>query len=298
MEINCLIVNFVRGFTIEGYDSICTILTAIDALDHDELSQDSSNSEEEPSEQVYYLKENLVNSLRNVFNASDNEIQDDDIFTLTDYCCSFNINIDLHGKNLSNLILEQYLDLSNSNLSEVDFTEAYLDGTKLTHTNLSGACFSKTKLIKVYLSNSNLTKTFFPNARLYKVNMTGINLSKVRFFNTTLSKVILDFDQLKQIDLHNANSQKIVLNHFIVSYESIYEKLYQTYKLFFYANANVIEGNLNHSDFPKEIKITQIAMMLKSMIQDVENRGGEIERIEEISSWLDNLCISIGKTVL
>lgn len=114
--------------------------------------------------------------------------------------------------------------------------------------------------------------------------ITIIDISKINFnncsnlHNITLKYVYLDLSQLNLFSAHNA-----ALNSFTVSYNSIYEHLFQSYKTLF---------NDPESSFkvlPDDLKKLQLITILNEIIYDVGNKGGKIERLNEIKEWVNNI---------
>ncbi|MFN8788396.1 MAG: pentapeptide repeat-containing protein [Neisseriaceae bacterium] len=117
-------------------------------------------------------------------------------------------------------------------------------------------------------------------ADLNRVDLSEFDLSGVQLEGVYLANVRLNIEQMQQ-----GNLQDIALIDCIISYQSVYNKLYQTYKLLFAENQEDSSFNI----IPVELKRIQLAMMLKTIIQEVEDRGGKIERIGEIERWVKNI---------
>jgi uncharacterized protein YjbI with pentapeptide repeats len=100
---------------------------------------------------------------------------------------------------LSNDNLSQ-LNLSNINFSKCDLTNFYFK-----HTNLSGANLSNTILIKADFTYSNLTNTNFSNANLSYANFTNAELNGTNFNNAHLSHIQLYFAKLDGAKFCGAN---------------------------------------------------------------------------------------------
>lgn len=124
-------------------------------------------------------------------------------------------------------------------------------------------------------SNIDLQKIKLPGSStidLTKVNLTGANLTGAELHNVKLS-----INQWYQLRL-----QKVTLTNFIISYESCIKKLYQVYKLI---HAKT-QGESPFDFLPAELKIFQLILLQKSIIQDVQDNKGTIERKSEFEGWM------------
>jgi uncharacterized protein YjbI with pentapeptide repeats len=95
--------------------------------------------------------------------------------------------------------------LWNAQLSEANFSGAFLDQAQMSETNASQAIFKNASMINVQLRDALLIKTDFENANLseasfYRANLSGANLKNVNFHEASFSMTILDFADVEGAD--------------------------------------------------------------------------------------------------
>ncbi|MFN8770995.1 MAG: pentapeptide repeat-containing protein [Neisseriaceae bacterium] len=174
------------------------------------------------------------------------------------------------------------LDLSNMEFVDNQFVGNKRKAINFANTKLMNTNFYQAKLTYVDLSNANLDEANLEQAILDNVNISGVCLARVKFNKTTLKNIILDIDQLEYID--SLELGKINLHGFIVTNKSIYEKLYQKYRLMFCDDVNS-----DYTSSPKDLRRMQLGFLLQLEIQEIKERGGHIEDIGEIDSVLGRI---------
>lgn len=106
------------------------------------------------------------------------------------------------GSNLNNLQLV-YRDLSNENLSGVQFQAAYLTGTSFKGSNLSNADFTSSQGAYLNFSGANLLTTTFDLVRYNFSKLRNINLSGHIFTGGSISDS--DFKGAKLVGMVMSN---------------------------------------------------------------------------------------------
>jgi uncharacterized protein YjbI with pentapeptide repeats len=105
-------------------------------------------------------------------------------------------------------------DLSNTNLSGMNFYRSNLSGTtlngaNLSNTNLSGANLSNINLIEANLSGANLGNANLSNTNLDGVNLSYANLNNVNLNNVNLEYALLCKTILPDATISNRNCKKL-----------------------------------------------------------------------------------------
>ena len=103
-------------------------------------------------------------------------------------------------------------ELTEANLSRVNFCSADLSGTILRHANCRDANFIWANLSEANLNHANLGGADFFRTNLYGANLNRANCSQARFIEAELSRANLSEAELSRADLSEANLNESVLN--------------------------------------------------------------------------------------
>lgn len=136
-------------------------------------------------------------------------------------------------------------------------------------------------LLNYYDCHLDFSNTNLQNVKLRgpsTIDLTNVNLMGANLTGAKLHGVRLSIDQWYQLRL-----QKITLTKFVISYESCINKLYQVYKLLIHAK---IQGKSPFDFLPDELKIFQLILLQKSIIQVVQDNKGTVERKSEFEGWM------------
>lgn len=97
------------------------------------------------------------------------------------------------------------VNLSNQNLSGINFDGAKLLGTNLNRTNLHNACFHKASLFGTSCVQANLQNSYFENADLKLVNFSESDITEALLVNCDLLEVNMSNAILFQAGLSNSS---------------------------------------------------------------------------------------------
>lgn len=125
------------------------------------------------------------NALRNLLSFGDNKV-------------------DIPEVNLSKLKIDK-LDLINSNLIAVDFSESTLSNTIIKESNLQACKFIDTKFNKVVLVNVDLQRSKFINSKLNGMDFSKTKIMGVDFRNSDLKSANFKGVDCSKVNFKGAN---------------------------------------------------------------------------------------------
>lgn len=101
----------------------------------------------------------------------------------------FFIRVSLERANFSKAIFEKRVNIYNSQLSYIDFSEANIEGIKFSNANLTNANFDRCLMKSSSLHKANLTDANFRGADLRNSDLSKTNLERTVFANSDLRGV-------------------------------------------------------------------------------------------------------------
>jgi len=106
---------------------------------------------------------------------------------------------------------ELLIDLSNTNLSALNFYDANFSNTNFHNTNLVKAYLVKAKFNNSWLPGADFTNAIFKDAELNRDCLKDANLTKTNLTNADLTAADLFGADLTRANLTNANLTKVDL---------------------------------------------------------------------------------------
>ncbi|MFO0320767.1 MAG: pentapeptide repeat-containing protein, partial [Neisseriaceae bacterium] len=195
-----------------------------------------------------------------------------------------------HEKSILGILSHKVNFLFGCCFSELDFSEIVfvkcqflVNYNQKKYINFSGlkltnGTFSETVLCQVNLSNVNLYGAIFNKVTLKRIDMRGVSLKGVTFYGTSFEDALLDLDQLEYIESLEPGKVRLCPT-ITISNKSIYEKVYQIYKLMLCVDKNDYDNLLNQ---PDELLQLQLILVFHSIVYEIEKRGMLIENRSEI----------------
>jgi uncharacterized protein YjbI with pentapeptide repeats len=104
------------------------------------------------------------------------------------------------------------INLTQFDLSFIDFDEAYLWGAYLNNADLNGANFYKANLMKADLSGASLSKVNFREVNLTGADLTGADLTGADLTGAILNEANLNRAKLNRANLSRANLKEADLS--------------------------------------------------------------------------------------